>query len=57
MSNAFQTEPLILCPDCKSEMHLFGLEAETEERDLFTFECPNCGRLEARSALVVPDSP
>lgn len=51
-------EPLLLCPNCKSEMRLFGMEAVSDVRDLYTFECSECGRLEARGVLVgVPYSP
>ncbi len=42
MSNMSKAEPLILCPDCKREMRLFGTEAESDVRDLYTFECPGC---------------
>ena len=42
-------EPLILCPDCRTEMHLFAIEPETEIRDIYTFRCDNCQRLEFRS--------
>jgi hypothetical protein len=53
-----KTEPLILCPECKIEMRLFGIEAESDVRDLYTFECNACGRLEARGVLVAaPYSP
>ena len=45
-------EPLILCPRCRIEMRLFGIEAENESRDLYTFECIKCGRIEARGVLV-----
>jgi hypothetical protein len=47
-------EPLLLCPICRIEMRLFGIEPESETRDLFTFECHGCGRLEVRGVLVVP---
>jgi hypothetical protein len=33
-------------------MRLFGIEAENESRDLYTFECIKCGRIEARGVLV-----
>ena len=52
MSNTPDIEPLVLCPDCKVEMRLFGIEAESPVRDPFSFECPNCGRMEARGVLV-----
>jgi len=29
-------------------MRLVGIERESTKRDLFTFECPNCHRLEVR---------
>jgi hypothetical protein len=41
-------EPLLLCPKCKVEMSLLGVEAESEKRDLYTFECSACGDLEVR---------
>jgi hypothetical protein len=41
-------EPLLLCADCSTEMRLFGIEAESENRDLYTFECMRCGVLEVR---------
>jgi hypothetical protein len=52
MSDMPKIEPLILCPDCKLEMRLFGIEAESPIRDLFSFECNMCGRIEARGVLV-----
>jgi hypothetical protein len=33
-------------------MRLFGIEGESDVRDLYTFECGSCGALEARGALV-----
>jgi hypothetical protein len=45
-------EPLIVRPECKLEMRLFGIEAESDVRDLFTFQCPACGQLEVRGVLV-----
>jgi hypothetical protein len=33
-------------------MRLFGIEPESEVRDLYTFECTTCGRLEVRGVLV-----
>lgn len=41
-------EPLILCPTCKVEMRLFGIEPQKPGRDVFTFICGSCGRLEVR---------
>jgi hypothetical protein len=33
-------------------MRLFGIEAENLVRDLYSFECTRCGRIEARGVLV-----
>jgi hypothetical protein len=44
---------LILCPDCDLEMRLFGIEPESETRDLYTFECVGCQQLEVRGVLVL----
>jgi hypothetical protein len=52
MNDTLKIEPLLLCPNCKVEMRLFGMEAESPTRDLFTFECHTCGRIEARGVLV-----
>jgi hypothetical protein len=45
-------QPLIVCPRCNLEMRLFGIESESDVRDLFTFECGACGQLEVRGVLV-----
>jgi len=47
-------EPLLLCPVCNIEMCLFGIEAESEKRDLYTFECVTCRGLEVRGVRVKP---
>ncbi len=39
---------LLTCPKCKLELRLIGVESETANRDLYTFECTKCGRLEVR---------
>jgi hypothetical protein len=58
MSDIFKIEPLILCPDCNLEMRLFGVESESAIRDLYSFDCTRCGRIEARGVLVaLPYSP
>ncbi len=44
---------LILCPDCDLEMRMFGIEPESEARDLYTFECVGCKRLEVRGVFVL----
>ena len=41
-------KPLLLCPNCNVEMCLFGIEADSAARDLYTFECGACGGLEVR---------
>ena len=41
-------EPFIVCPSCKREMRLFGIEAEKPGRDLYTFQCSACGALDVR---------
>ena len=43
---------LVLCPHCKLEMCLFGIESESGTRDLYTFECSTCGGLEVRGVRV-----
>jgi hypothetical protein len=46
-------KPLITCPKCKrGEMCLFGIESESDIRDLYTFECDKCGALEVRGVRV-----
>jgi hypothetical protein len=52
MSDTPKIEAMILCPDCKVEMRLFGIESENPVRDLYSFECIECGRIEARGVLV-----
>jgi hypothetical protein len=43
---------LLLCPNCNVEMSLFGIEAESDARDLYTFECRACNGLEVRGVLI-----
>lgn len=43
---------LLTCTKRKLELRLFGIETETAERDLYTFECTTCGRLEVRGVKV-----
>jgi hypothetical protein len=43
---------LLLCPHCKVEMSLLGIEAEDDARDLYTFECSGCRVLEVRGVRV-----
>jgi hypothetical protein len=43
---------LLLCPNCNVEMRLFGIEAESAARDLYTFECSVCDVLEVRGVRV-----
>ena len=46
---------LLLCPNCNVEMSLFGIEVESDVRDLYTFECRACGGLEVRGVRVVSE--
>jgi hypothetical protein len=43
---------LLLCPNCNVEMSLFGIEAESDVRDVYTFECRACDGLEVRGVRV-----
>ena len=43
---------LILCPKCGREMLLVGIEPESPTRDLYTFECDECGSIEVRGVRV-----
>ncbi|MGB7831093.1 MAG: hypothetical protein WBL84_02685, partial [Xanthobacteraceae bacterium] len=43
---------LIVCPKCKLEMRLVGVEAESATRDLYTFECERCGLIEVRGLRI-----
>jgi hypothetical protein len=49
------TKALLLCPNCNVEMSLFGIETESDVRDLYTFECNACGGLEVRGVRVRQD--
>ena len=42
---ANSVQPLVECPKCNLEMRLFGTEAESDVRDLYTFECGSCAGL------------
>jgi hypothetical protein len=43
---------LVGCPLCKREMVLFGIESEADKRELYTFECEDCGHLEVRGVRL-----
>ena len=45
-------EPLLLCPVCNIEMRLFGIESESDKRDLYTFECVACSGIEVRGVQL-----
>ena len=45
--------PLLLCPVCNIEMCLFGIESESDKRDLYTFECVACSGLAVRGVQVI----
>lgn len=46
-------KPLVCCPKCGAEMRLFGIEPQNPQRDLYTFECEKCDRIEVRGVRVV----
>ena len=43
---------LLLCPRCNVEMRLFGIEVESNTRDIYTFECDACRGVEVRTVQV-----
>jgi uncharacterized protein YbaR (Trm112 family) len=47
-----KVESLLLCPICRREMRLLGIESESATRELYTFECKKCHRLEVRGVRV-----
>ena len=48
MTEMPKTESLLSCPQCRREMRLYGIEAEDSKRELYTFECEGCRRVEVR---------
>jgi len=57
MTRAPSEEPiaaLLLCPNFNIEMCLFGIEAGSAARELYTFECSACAGLEVRGVRVSP---
>jgi hypothetical protein len=44
--------PLMPRPACTTEMRLLGIETEKLARELYTFECGKCGRLEVRGVIT-----
>ena len=45
-------EALARCPKCNREMRLFGVESLNPSRELYTFECDQCGHLEVRGVRI-----
>lgn len=47
-------DALLSCPRCGREMCLFGIEPdpEAEKRELYTFECDQCGAIEVRGVRL-----
>jgi hypothetical protein len=45
-------ESLVRCQTCDREMRLFGIEPLNPTRELYTFECDLCGRLEVRGIRI-----
>jgi hypothetical protein len=49
LGDSWETEPLPPCAPCKLPFRLLGVEStEKPHHELYTFECPGCGRLETR---------
>ena len=48
-----EIKPLMVCPHCRLEMRVLGIETDGDAREVYTFECVTCGYLEARGVLVV----
>ena len=46
-------QPLLLCPKCNLEMRLLRTDAECDIRDLYTFQCLMCAKLEVRGVAAV----
>lgn len=42
----------IRCPECQTQMRLFGIESEGPGQELHSFECPNCQRIETAVAKI-----
>ena len=34
------------CPQCQTQMRLFGIESEEPGHELHSYECPHCQRIE-----------
>jgi hypothetical protein len=47
-----KSKSLLMYPECKLEMRLMGIEPKEPSRDLFTFECTKCKRMEVRSVRL-----
>jgi hypothetical protein len=48
-----ETRTLPPCRECKVEYRLVGIEGtDKPHHDLYTFECPRCGRIETRLVRV-----
>lgn len=45
-------EALLRCFKCNREMRLLGVEPLNQTRDLYTFECDQCGALEVRGVRL-----
>jgi hypothetical protein len=43
---------LLLCPNCNIEMCLYGIEPESDARDLYTFVCSACDVVEVRGVRL-----
>jgi hypothetical protein len=52
MATTTPAPSLIVCPRCKLELYLVGIETERPGRDVFTFECLRCHHVDARGVAV-----
>lgn len=46
-------KPLLSCPKCGLEMRILGIEPAGSKRDIYTFECESCDKLEVRGVRVL----
>ena len=47
-----EIETLLRCRHCDREMRLLGIEPLNPTRELYTFECDQCGLVEIRGVRI-----
>ncbi len=47
-----EIEALMRCSKCDREMRLFGIEPLNPTRELYTFECEQCGLIQVRGVRI-----